>query len=283
MEKVSIIMPCYNDGKYIRESIDSVFKQSYPEIELIIIDDGSDDPETKKILCEIQDERITILNNNHQGPAFARNRGIMEATGKYILPVDSDDKIDPSYVEKAVNILEKNPQIGVVYCQANLFGEKTGKWNLPDYSFETMLVDNVVFITAMFLKSDWEKVGGFSTNMTYGMEDYDFWISILELGKEIYQIPEILFHYRIKPVSRTTQFKRNRDNVQDIYERIYLNHPAFYHKYADQYAILLRRTLINQIHMREDYENVVMELQQIFSVPVLGKIVKKVYDKRKTQ
>lgn len=153
---------------------------------------------------------------------------------------------------------------------------------MPDYNFETMLVDNVVFITAMFLKADWEKVGGFSTNMTYGMEDYDFWISILALEKEIYQIPEILFHYRIKPVSRTTQFKRNWDNVQDIYEKIYRNHLDFYHKHSDQYALLLRRALIDQIHMREDYENVVQGLYQIFSIPVLGKVIKSIYDKRKT-
>lgn len=111
MEKVSIIMPCYNDGKYIKESIDSVLAQTYPELELIIIDDGSDDPETQNILHNIQDERITILNNYHRGPAHARNHGIMEATGTYILPLDSDDKIDPCYVEKAVNILENNANI----------------------------------------------------------------------------------------------------------------------------------------------------------------------------
>lgn len=89
-----------------------------------------------------------------------------------------------------------------------------------------MLLDNVVFVTALFYREDWEKIGGFNTNMQAGMEDYDFWLGILELGKEIYQIPEILFHYRIKPVSRTTGFQSDYIQVQQVYRQIYDNHKS---------------------------------------------------------
>lgn len=150
-------MPCYNDGQYIHEAIDSIKKQTYTNIEIIVIDDGSDDEDTCRILDKLSDE-ICVLKSEHLRPAGARNLGISKATGKYILPVDADDRIDSTYVEKCVNILEENDNIGAVYCYADLFGEKSGPWYLPKYSFRTMLIDNIVFVTAMFRKEDWERL-----------------------------------------------------------------------------------------------------------------------------
>ena len=274
MEKVSVIMPCYNDGKYIEEAVESVFAQTYKNIELIVIDDGSDEQETIDILNRLGD-RIVLLKTNHLRPAGARNYGITRATGKYILPVDSDEKIDSTYVAKAVEILEKNQNIGVVYCEADLFGEKSGKWDLPSYSFDKMLLDNVVFVTALFYREDWEKVGGFNTHMLAGMEDYDFWLAILALGKEIYQIPEILFHYRIKPVSRTTGFQSDYVQMQATYRQIYDNHKEFFEKNSEEYAKVLRDALIEQIAIRMKYEKVFEKVQKYYKWPIIGRILKK--------
>lgn len=275
MEKVSVIMPCYNDGKYIKEAIASIKKQTYPSWELIIIDDGSDDEETKEIINSISDERIKILHTEHLRPAGARNHGIQHATGRYILPVDSDDMIDSTYMEKAVKMIESDSKIGVVYCYADLFGEQQGRWDLPNYSFEKMLLDNIVFVTALFYKEDWEKVGGFSTTMVAGMEDYDFWLSIMGLGREIYQIPETLFHYRIKPVSRTTNFQNNCDQVQATYRQMYMNHKEFYHEHFDDYAIVLRDALIEQIFLRRKYEERWSKVIKFASYPIIGKIIRR--------
>ncbi len=276
MDKVSVIMPCFNDGAYIQEAIDSVLKQTYQNIEIIIIDDGSDDENTKKIIDELSHPKIRVLHTQRLRPAGARNYGISHAEGKYILPVDSDDRIEPDYVEKAIKIMESNENIGVVYCYADLFGEAKGRWELPNYDFRTMLLDNIVFVTAMFYKSDWEKVGGFNTKMKAGMEDYDFWLSILELGKEIYQIPEVLFHYRIKPVSRTTLFQDDCVSKQETYRQIYYNHPQFYEKYQDEYAIVLRDALIEQVHLRQKYEKSFEILGRLNKIPVLHTIINKI-------
>lgn len=273
---VSVIMPCYNDGKYIREAIQSVKEQTYFYWELIVVDDGSSDQETVEIIDSLSDENITVLRSQHLGPSGARNYGIQYAKGKYILPLDSDDKIDSTYIEKAVHILENNVDVGVVYCEADMFGEKTGKWDLPAYSFEQMLMDNVVFITALFYKEDWEKVGGFNANMKQGMEDYDFWLSILELGKNIYQIPEILFHYRIKTVSRTTKFQSETNRMKEAYRQIYYNHKEFYEKYSEQYAILLRDVLIEQIYIRMQYEKTFEKIKKMTKIPVIRTIIQRV-------
>lgn len=281
MEKVSIIMPCYNDGQYIEEAVASVLDQTYKNLEIIIIDDGSDDKHTLEVIGKISNEKIRVYHTEHLGPAGARNYGINMADGRYILPVDSDDKIEPTYIEKAVTILKNNPHIGVVYCEADLFGEKSGKWDLPNYSFDTMLLDNIVFVTAMFYKEDWEQVGGFNTYMDMGMEDYDFWLSILALGKEIYQIPEILFHYRIKKVSRTTQFMDNSMQVKEIYTRMYGNHKAFYLKNAEKYAIILRNALIEQTFLRRRYEFELEEIKARMDQPLIKKIISKLNKKSK--
>lgn len=279
MELVSVIMPCYNDGKYIKEAIESVKNQTYSDWELIVIDDGSDDEETVKIIESIEDDRITVLHTEHLRPAGARNYGIKNAKGKYILPVDSDDKIDPTYMEKAVKIIESDEKLGVVYCEADLFGEKSGKWDLPAYSFEKMVLDNVVFVTALFYREDWEKLGGFNTNMAAGMEDYDFWLGILGLGREIYQIPEILFHYRIKPVSRTTGFQSDCTQMQEVYRQMYDNHKEFYAEHSEEYAKILRDALIEQIAIRMKYESVFEKVQKYYKMPIIGKIIKKIIAK----
>ena len=273
---ISVIMPCYNDGAYIQEAIESIKIQTYKDWELIIIDDGSDDTNTVNIINRIEDERITILHTNHLRPAGARNYGIEHAKGKYILPVDSDDKIDPSYMQKAVEIIESEEAIGVVYCYADLFGERSGRWELPDYSFEKMLLDNVVFVTALFYKEDWDKVGGFNTQLIAGMEDYDFWLGILGLGRKIYQIPEVLFHYRIKPVSRTTGFQSDYVQMQQTYRQIYNNHKEFYSEYQDEYAMVLRDALIEQIAIRMKYEKLFEKVQKFYKIPVIGSIVRKI-------
>lgn len=274
MKRVSIIMPCYNDGAYIEEAVASVKAQTYSNIELVIIDDGSDDPDTLAIIEKLAASGAVVLHTNHLRPAGARNAGIQAATGDYILPVDSDDLIEPTYVEKAVQILNENAKIGVVYCHADLFGEQTGPWELPDYSLDKMLLDNIVFVTAMFRKQDWEAVGGYRTTMENGMEDYDFWLSILELEREIYQLPEILFHYRIKPVSRTTRFMTDASVVQQTYRMIYAQHPVLYEKYKDQYAIILRDALIEQLFLNRAYQKSIGILEKLKKIPVIKSVIK---------
>lgn len=275
MSKVSVIMPCYNDGAYIEEAVESVFSQTYKNIELIVIDDGSDDEYTVQVLKRLSHSNIKVIRTQRLRPAGARNAGIAAASGKYILPLDADDKIEPEYIEKAVKVLEENKQIGIVYCYANLFGEMSGRWDLPDYSFEKMLLDNIVFVTALFYKEDWERVGGFRVEMKHGMEDYDFWLSIMELGREIYQIPEVLFHYRIKPISRTKEFMHNAEIVKQTYRDIYYNHPAFYEKYKDQYAIVLRDALIEQLFINRKLQESIKILEKIKRIPVLKSFIKR--------
>ncbi len=271
-------MPCFNDGAYIEEAIESVNKQTYEDIEIIVIDDGSDDPGTVETIQKLSSENIRILRTNHVGPAAARNYGISKASGKYILPLDADDTIESDYIEKACSIIANDEKIGAVYCEADLFGERSGRWDLPNYSEDILLLDNIVFITALFRKRDWEIIGGYNENMAMGMEDYDFWISMLELGKKIVQIHEILFHYRIKKISRTTNLESNCQVMQQTYELIYDNHREYYQRNAEKYAKILRNALIEQVLIRKKYERIFGKVIKYKDYPVIGRVVKKIVE-----
>lgn len=283
MERVSVIMPCYNDGQYIEEALYSLRAQTYLNWELIVIDDGSDEPETLRVLEQLEEmPYVRLLHTNHVRPAGARNAGIQAARGTYILPLDADDTIEPTYMEKAVKILNEDPHVGVVYCKADLFGEQSGPWGLPDYSLRAMLQDNIVFVTSMFRREDWERVGGFNTNMHAGMEDYDFWLSILELDREVVQIPEVLFHYRIKPKSRTTGFQNSVEQIKDTYHTLYHNHTALYEKHRELYDLAMRDTMIDLIQQRRALEEEVVRLRAeirkceiLNSVPIWKRVVNK--------
>lgn len=248
---VSVIIPCYNDGAYLSEAVASVRDQTWKETEIIVIDDGSDDPETIQVIQDLPFSRKNVLHTSHIGPAAARNRGIEAASGSYILPLDADDRIEPSYIEKALKILRSDDKIGAVFCHADLFGEVEGPWELPEYSLKNELLDNCVFVTALFRKSDWQTIGGFCEDFHAGMEDYDFWLSLLESGKEIRQLPEVLFHYRIKKGSRTDLFQENYDDVQNTYAQLYLRHRKLYRENMDTYCLDLRRNLIDQLRINQ--------------------------------
>ncbi|MDD2364865.1 MAG: glycosyltransferase family A protein [Desulfuromonadaceae bacterium] len=200
--KVSVIIPCYNHGAFLEETVASVLSQTFQEYEIIIVNDGSDDEATNRLLSNYSKPRTIVIHTENKGVASARNTAIMSAVGKYILPLDADDLIAPTYIEKAVEVLDKQSQTGIVYCLAECFGARQGSWCVPDFSIKGMLFTNLIFCSAMYRKKDWEKVGGYNPNMASGWEDWDFWLSLLELDCGVYRIPEVLFYYRIAEGSR---------------------------------------------------------------------------------
>ncbi len=183
--------------------------------------------------------------------------GISHSRGKYILPVDADDKIRPIYIEKAVHYMESHTQCGIVYCKAEFFGARSGLWNLPKYSIEQMLLNNCIFVSALFKRTDWETVHGYDSNMKYGLEDYEFWLSIIELGQGVYCIPEVLFLYRIKSVSRNTRFEKRGEVYAETYEYILRKHMKLYTRYWIDVILMLRN---ENYELRKRYNKLVNKI-----------------------
>ena len=148
MPKISVIIPCYNQGIYINETVESVLQQTFQDFEIIIVNDKSTNPYTIKVLDSFCLPRIRVIHTSNQKLPMARNNGISNASGEYILPLDADDKISNKYLEEAITVLESNKNIGIVYCEAEFFGIVQGKWRLPEYSIEDFMLGNLIFCSA---------------------------------------------------------------------------------------------------------------------------------------
>lgn len=220
---VSIIIPCYNDGKYIGQAIQSIIEQTYSSTEIIVVDDGSDS-ETKNILTDLGDKIDLLIIQENKGPSAARNAGISSARGEYILSLDADDYFEPSYIEKSVKILNSYPKVGIVTCHAYIFRDEEicGEIISVGGQAEDMLIRNGILASSLFRKKVWDEVLGYDEGMLNGYEDWEFNISITEKGWEVYVIDEFLFRYRSKEKSRNSI--ANLSHRYDLLAYINLKH-----------------------------------------------------------
>lgn len=234
MKRVSVVIPCFNAGRHLDEAVQSALAQTWPELEVVIVDDGSTDPETLHLLESADWPRTRIFHQPNAGPAAARNLAIQEAQGDYILPLDADDTIDASYAEKGVAVLDARPEVGCVYCKAMKFGAEEGPWDLPPYRLQELVIDNIIFVTALFRKADWRAIGWFDERLRHGVEDYDFWVKMVASGKDVVQLDEFLFHYRVQEKSRTTRFQDELADKVATYAEIFRTNSEFYATNAER-------------------------------------------------
>lgn len=223
---VSVIVPMYNAAPYIREALESVMASTYRPIEVVVVDDGSTDTslaESKAFAATHAEVRV--IHQANAGVSAARNHAIREAKGEYILPVDADDKISPDYIEKAVEAMKED--VRVVGCRARFFGAKEGEWKLPQYSPELLARKNMIPITSLFRKADWQRAGGFCEEEIY-REDWSFWLSLMELGGRYVRLEEVGLYYRVLPHSRRKKAKDQKRVIVDAINRL---HPAYLERY----------------------------------------------------
>ncbi len=221
--KVSIIMPCYNQGQYIEDAINSVRSQTHQNWECIIVDDGSIDGSyeiTKKIIGN--DNRFILLKQENSGVCIARNIAAEKASGEFLLPLDADDKLAPTYIEKALSVFNTNQDCKLVYSDLKFFGLRNEIWLLPEYNYDSLLWKNQIVVTALFRKSDFLQVGGYNPNMKDGCEDWDFYLSFLKPNDVVIKIPEILFFYRQKKALSRNMKACN--NINMVRNQIVINH-----------------------------------------------------------
>lgn len=204
--------------------------QTYLNIEIVIVNDGSTDPFTNEKLSIYNKKKTRVVTIENGGLANARNAGILNSSGEYILPLDADDKIGNGYLEKAVCILDADSDVGIVYCDAEFFGAQTGKWDLQKFDINEFLLCNHIFCSGFFRRKDFDRTHGCQKNMKYGWEDWDFWLSLLELDVKVERINEIFFYYRRRDDSMIYEVMRNDYKFNYLQDQIIRNHSEFYLK-----------------------------------------------------
>ena len=219
---VSVIVPMYNASLTIGETLESVLASTYKPLEVVVVDDGSTDDSPSKAA---QYKDVRVFQQTHSGVSAARNHAIREAKGEWILPVDADDRISPDYIEKAVAVI--GDDVRVIGCRAQFFGAREGEWRLPEFSHELLARRNMIPVSSLFRKADWMRVGGFCEQDIY-REDWDFWLSLMELGGRYVRLEEVGLYYRVQAGSRRHQARQQKRAIVDAINR---RHPAYMERY----------------------------------------------------
>ncbi|WP_336127226.1 glycosyltransferase family 2 protein [Mesoflavibacter sp. CH_XMU1422-2] len=261
--KITFIVPCYNQAHFLSTSLETVLNQTYDNWECIIVNDGStDNTENIALQWVDKDSRFKYLKKENGGLSSARNFGIKHVTSQYVFPLDADDKIDIAYLEKAVKVLSKDPEIEVLTSQVKLFGTKNEVFNLPQYNFKTLLLQNCLIACSIFKKETFERVGGYDENLS-SFEDWDFWISALKDGGKFYKLEEVLYYYRKQEKDTlTSRFYNEKGYYDSLHDYIYQKHLNLYLEYFP-----------NFIHVYNDYL-----LQKKFIKKIKSLLVFKVYE-----
>lgn len=257
---VTVIIPCYNDGEFILEALHSVLNQTLKAEKVIIIDDGSDN-KTKLVLDSIEFEGVSLVSQENSGVSHARNKAIGLATTNYILNLDADDYLEPTFIEKAVQVLDNNKQVAVVgsYCR-NFRGKNTELEIIKPLggTVKDFIVKNNGRANSLFRKQCWTDVGGYDEEMLNGYEDWEFWIAILKQGFSMHIIKEVLTSYRIKEISRdqTALSKHDfelRNYIFNKHKEVFKEHFEFYAQELLRINSVLKNNVI-KVKQSKEYQ-----------------------------
>ncbi|MGH9463600.1 MAG: glycosyltransferase family 2 protein [Vicinamibacteria bacterium] len=251
---MSVVVTCFNLGRYLEEAVDSVFAQTLQDFEVIIVDDGSTDPDTRDLLARWNRPRTEVVAAEHRGLPAARNTGIRRARGDYICALDADDRLDPSWLERAAEVLDRDRQITFVSHWFRTFGAEEWEWTPERCDLVALLDRNTVNGAALVRREALLEAGLFDEEMKDGCEDWDLWINLVEHGHRGVIIPRFLFQYRRRSDSMSWGMPERH---LSLFRRLIEKHEASYR--AHLLELFQRRELAicdlrrQMLHLDEEY------------------------------
>jgi glycosyltransferase involved in cell wall biosynthesis len=236
---VSVLVTCYDLGPYLDEAVQSVLAQSCQDFEILIVDDGSTDPATTRLLADYRRPKTRLIRTDNRGLAAARNLAIARTTGRYLCALDADDTLAPGYFEKAVSILDADPSLTFVSAWVQAFGEETWLWKQDRCDLPALLGECTVMTAALVRREAVTGAGGYDGAMPLqGDEDWDLWLSLVERGHRGMIIPEPLLNYRQRAGSMRRLSEDGAARVEQV-RYLVRKHEASYR--AHRVDVLLQR------------------------------------------
>lgn len=225
--KVSVIIPCHNQGEFIDECVASVAAQDVPELEIIVVDDGSTDPGTLDALnrLPLKYRNLRVIRTEHLNVSLARNGGFAHSSGQFILFVDGDDMLGEKFLSTTVSALEARPDYGVAYTDTKRLGLETGTGKTGPILFpEEIYFNNYLTVMSLIRRSVIETHGGFNSNL-FSRADWDFWIKLHKSRVRFLKVPGVYACYRKR---ENGMLVRNRSKKPYLFSQIILNHKELY-------------------------------------------------------
>jgi glycosyltransferase involved in cell wall biosynthesis len=221
----SVIIPCFNDARYLPEALASVQSQTHQKLEIIVVNDGSTDKDTLALLQQLP-PYIQVIHQENSGLAAARNKGIDHSNGEVIVTLDSDDRFEKTFIAKAVGVLQQQTATGVVSSWVQEFGASTKIWRAGAVDDESFLIENRIVACCAFRRQCWIDAGGYDEAMRHGLEDWDFWIRVTQKGWKVHVLKEPLFFYRKKAQSMLVSDTKPR--MMELLAYMFEKHRAWY-------------------------------------------------------
>lgn len=233
---LSVVIPCFNDGVFLPESIASVERNAPAGTELIIVNDGSTDPFTLKLLADLRTDGYTVLDQAQSGASTARNHGFRQARSPLVLPLDADNRLRPGFAQAALTAMGEAPDIGVVYGDWWEFGLRTGRRHAPEFRIEKLLTGNFIDTSALIRKDAWQDAGGYELS-DLPWEDWAFWIAVAAAGWRFRRLAEdecdLTFDYRARPGSLNS-LADSRETRLQLFHRICDRHRLFIERHLPE-------------------------------------------------
>jgi len=270
---VSVIMPFYNGHAHVVESVKSVLAQDYQNYELLIVNDGSKKPSLEELLKDLNLSKVRFINHEkNKGLSATRNTAFAESKGEFILPLDCDDMIAPSFLSETVQILMDNPDISAVYTKVKIFGDVNLEWT-PEATMLNLMCGLPIPSTVLFRRNIFDLVDGYNTQIKC-VPDVDFWIRVLAKDQKLYRLEKPLYHYRKHQNSLSDEGKLTEVYVlaeankelymQNFMEVISLQEEKYF-KLKKEYAILedgFRQMQTGYEDLLQRYNDTVKQLQK---------------------
>jgi len=194
---VSVVITCFNYGRFLPESVGSVLAQTLTDFELLVVDDGStDDSVAIAQRLAARDPRVTVIATANAGqPAVPRNLAVSRARAPYVVCLDADDRLDPEMLARCAAVLDADADIALAYPRTVEFGDADELHPHLDWSLERLIRCNFLPCCTMYRRAAWQAAGGYRTNVR-GYEDWDLWLGIAATGARGRRADGALWHYR---------------------------------------------------------------------------------------
>jgi glycosyltransferase involved in cell wall biosynthesis len=252
-------MPVFNPGIVLKQALRSVADQTWRDRELVVVDDGSTDATTLRLLEEAAEQSgVSVHRRENGGPARARNQAIELAGGAYVLPLDADDYLAPTFLERTVPILEAEPGVAIVHTWVGLVGGHHGVWRTGGFSVAELLARCTVHTCSLYRRTVWQDVGGYDPSFVEGWEDWDFWLTAAAHGWQARGVPEVLAYYRRGAGSRE-RAARAPGTVGKLMRQMVAKHRGLYETHPEE----------AMARLYEEFAAVCGSLERLYDHPVL--------------
>lgn len=252
---VGVVVTAYDQGGLVAEAVASVLAQTFSVTEVVVVDDGSSDPDSLAVLTDLPHHRgpgtaVRVLHQSNRGVSAARNAGIAGLGTEVVAVLDGDDLWEPTFVEATLAALVSAPEVVAASSWLTMFGVAEGTVEAPGGTVDAFLPRNAAPASALFRHADWRSAGGYDETMTEGFEDWDFFLRLLRRDQgRVAVVPEPLLRYRTHPASANV---RSMDARLERYAQVVANHRDTFTEHLEAALLGLEQTSVRRLAAWEE-------------------------------